>query len=195
MIATAFRFDARSHEYLSPDTGEVYPHITGMLKAAGLVDDRWYTDASRERGSGVHKLTADYDRGFIPREEVPQVDSPYKGWLQAHVAACDIVQPSWSSVEVALLHPEFRYGGRPDRAGLVYGARAVVEIKSGDPEPAHAIQLALQAMLLASVERLPAESIQRYAMYLKGNGRFKFHHFPNHRDFAEARRIIRTCCG
>lgn len=191
-----FRFDAVAHEYIDIVTGAVYPHITGMLKAAGLVDDQWYTEASRDRGSGVHRLTADYDLGAITREDVVLVDSPYKAWLLAHVQACDILQPDWTAIEEPLVHPTFQYGGRPDRVGTLYGARAIVEIKSGSPEPAHAVQLALQALLVAPEEGLPAETIQRYALYLKGNGRFTLQHFPDHRrDFARARDVIRQCCG
>src|SRR5574341_1863405 len=45
-----FRFDALNHEYLSVATGEVFPHITGMLEQTGWIDDRWYTEESSDRG-------------------------------------------------------------------------------------------------------------------------------------------------
>lgn len=191
-----FRFDATAHEYLSIDTGEVYPHITGMLEQCGLVDRRWYTAASCERGSCVHRLTTDYDLGAIAREDLPTVNSIYKGWLAAHVKAMDIIRPAWQHIEEPMVSAQYRFGGRPDRVGRVYGAIAVVEIKSGAPEPAHAIQLALQALLVAPDLKLPPESIPRYALYLKNTGRFKLETFPNTRkDFAEAKRVIHRCCA
>lgn len=190
-----FRFDAEQHQYLSIETGEVFPHITQMLEDCGLVDSRWYTDAARTRGSCVHRLTSDYDLGSIVREDLPQVNSIYKGWLAAHVWITDKVKPRWLHVEEPRVHPQFRYGGRPDRVSHVYGALAVVEIKSGEPEDGHAIQLALQAILVAPELKLPAETIPRYALYLKGTGKGTLTAFPNtRRDFAKAREIIRRCC-
>lgn len=191
-----FRFDAGRHEYLDITTGEVLPHITGMLKQAGLVDDRWFTEASRERGSGVHRLTADYDLGGIEHEDLPKVDSPYKAWLLAHVKWTQMVRPSWQIVEMPYVHPTFRYGGRPDRGGTLYHSLSLVEIKSGAREDIpHGVQLALQAMLVADEFHLTPETIRRYALYLQGNGRFVFEEFTNRtRDFGIARDVIRQCC-
>jgi len=189
-----FRFDGIRHEYVSIATGEVYPHITGMLKDAGLVDDKWYTEESRERGSCVHRLTADYDLGSFEREDLAQIDSLYKGWLSAHVDAMEKIKPTWTKVEEPLVHPVYRYGGRCDRVGEVYGAVAVLEIKTGGIEAAHAVQLALQALLVAEDVGLPAETIQRYALYLKRTGRWTLQRFPNRADFNQARRIIKLCC-
>lgn len=188
MEATPFRFDANTHEYVNIRTGDVRPHITGMLQAEGLIDDRWFTEESCERGSCVHRLTADYDLGALdPRE----CDSKYKGWLLGHVALMRIVNPSWRHVEEPMLHRALDFGGRPDRVGTIYGAVGVWEIKSGLEDPAHAIQLAMQAILAAPIVGLPAESLVRYAAYLKSNGKYKLVEYKQRRDFDEAHRIIR----
>ena len=60
-MSVPFRFDALNHEYIALDTGEMLPHITGMLETAGLVDDLWFTEESSECGTCVHSLTAQYD--------------------------------------------------------------------------------------------------------------------------------------
>lgn len=195
-MSFTFQFDSGSHEYVSIATGEAYPHITQMLQDTGYVDPRWYTDESRERGSAVHRTTADYDLGLIERNDLKLTDDPkYKGWLCAHVEAMDIIQPKFQSVEEPLVHSRHLYGGRPDRVGLIYGAVAIVEIKTGAPEKGHAVQLALQAILVAEEVKLPAESIVRYGLYLKGNGRFKFDEFKDTRkDFANALEVIKRCC-
>lgn len=193
--ALPFRFDAAAHEYLSVDSGEVYPHITGMLQTTGWVDAKWYTAESRDRGSAVHRLTTDFDLGAIGREDLPLVNSIYKGWLMAHVSAMDIIRPTWDMIETPMVHSVHHYGGRLDRGGMVYKAFSVVELKSGGPEKAHAIQLALQAILASEKVNLPAETIPRYGLYLKSNGKFKLELFPDtRRDFAEARRVIARCC-
>ncbi len=186
-----FRFDSVNHEYVSMETGEAYPHITGLLKVAGLVDDRWYTAESRDRGSAVHRLTTDYDLGAFGREDVATINSKYKGWLAAHVKAMDMIRPQWRHIEEPFVHQTHLYGGRPDRVGLVYGAVSLMEIKSGDVEKSHPIQLALQAILVEPEVKLPAETLPRYGLYLKANGKWRVETFVNRKDFDVARRIIR----
>jgi hypothetical protein len=71
----------------------------------------------------------------------------------------------------------------------------VVEVKSGGPEKAHAIQTALQALLAELTTRVPADAIGRFAEYLKPNGRAYIERFERRADFDEARKIIRACCA
>lgn len=188
-----FRFQADLHEYVNIVTGSTYPHITGLLKDAGLVDSRWFTDEARERGHQVHLSTARYDLGSYDRKDLITVNDPlYKGWLLAHVGAMDQVQPKWQAVEEPIVHATLRFGGRPDRYGYVYGAIANVDLKTGAKEDSHAIQTALQNILIAPLVGLPAEAIPRYCLYLKSSGRFVLHAFPDtRRDFAKAREILR----
>jgi len=54
-------FDPLLHEYRDGDT--VIPSVTQILKGAGLIDDRWYTEEARERGSAVHELCQRYAQG------------------------------------------------------------------------------------------------------------------------------------
>jgi hypothetical protein len=189
----ALAFNANRHEYIDLTLGEIVPHITGMLEEAGWIDARWYTEESSERGRAVHQLTADYDLGAIadPRS----VTSKYKNWLLAHVTTMAILRPTWRHVEVPLFSARHHYGGRPDRAGLVYAAESVAEIKSGAFEKAHGIQLALQAILVSEEVGIPPEFISRYGFYFSHKGKFGVEEFVDRRDFDEAYRIIRTCCG
>lgn len=175
------------------DTGATFVHITGLLKSAGLTNDRFYTDESRERGHQVHLSTARYDLGSYDRDDLIAVNDPlYKGWLLAHVAAMDQIRPQWQAVEEPIVHATLRFGGRPDRYGDVYGAITNVDLKTGAKEDAHAIQTALQNILIAPLVGLPAETIPRYCLYLKSSGRFVLHAFPDtRRDFAKAREILR----
>lgn len=194
-MSAPFRFSSSDHAYIDIATGAEIPSITQLLKEAGLVNDRFYTEESRERGSCVHRLVADYDLGAIHKEDLPEVNSVYKGWLQAHVAAMDVIQPTWLSIEERRVHETLRFAGTLDRHGKVYGAVAVVEIKSGAVEDAHPIQLALQCLLVSPEVGLPAETIPRYGLYLKRTGRWTLQSFPDtRRDFAKAREILRRFC-
>jgi hypothetical protein len=71
----------------------------------------------------------------------------------------------------------------------------VLEIKSGPPEASHAIQTALQAMLVEQQVGVPARFQVRFALYLQGDGKHKLREHKRDYDFDVAREIIRKCCG
>jgi hypothetical protein len=196
-MATAvlpFRFDPIEHAYLDLETGEVFPHITGMLEDFGLIDDTWYTEESSHRGTQVHTLTASYDLGAI--ENPNQVDSAYKAYLLAHVRAMQILRPTILAVEEPAVHPYFRFGGRPDRRVIVNRAKGILEVKTtAKAEQSHAIQTALQAILVADTFDLPPESLVRFCLYLRKDGKFKLEEHRAMHDFVVARRVIRQCCN
>jgi hypothetical protein len=188
----AFRFDRVEHVYITPE-GEELPHITGMLQATGWIDDRWYTEESSRRGTAVHQLTADFDLGAL---DVASCVSPFRGYLLGHVKAMSLLRPTIVTVEEPLVHPGFRFGGRPDRAWTLYGLEAIGEIKTGDPERSHRVQTALQAILRAGAGEslLPPELTARYALYLKDRGKFYVEEHKDRRDFDDAYRVIKKCC-
>lgn len=192
--AVPFRFDAEQHRYTELATGRTLPSITQMLKRTGHVDDEFFTEDSRIRGHAVHKLTADYDLGAL---DPAKCVSQYRGYLLGYVAATNLLKPQglvFHAIEEPLVHPVFRFGGTPDRDVTLFGLRGVTEIKSGVSCKSHPIQTALQAMLVATVCGLPAESLGRWCLYLKANGKFKMEQYADRRDFTEAQRVIRACC-
>jgi len=184
-----FRFDAASHTYYGAD-GSVLPHITGMLETTGWTDDTWMTEESSERGQIVHALTCDYDLGALEPDACVSV---HRGYLLGHVECTSRLRPRWTHIEVPFAHPSLRFGGRPDRLGLVLNRRAVFEIKSGAPTKAHPIQTALQAILAGGYDPLPAWQWARYCEYLTKSGRYKLEEHRDRRDFDIAHDIIRTC--
>ena len=183
------RFDAIEHQYFID--GEEVPHITGMLDNVNLIDDAWLTEEGRERGQIVHRLAADFDLGAIadPR----QVENIYKGWFLAHVAAMRTIRPTWTAVEQAIISVAHRFGGRPDRVGRVWGAWAVVDLKTGTRSAATPIQTALQAILAAPGLRLPPTAIVRYELDLKKNGKWELFEHTDRRNFDKAYEVIRDC--
>jgi hypothetical protein len=174
-------------------TGETLPHITQMLEATGHVDSTWFTAEARDRGTAVHRLCADLDHEALEPSDLDEKD-PYRNYLLAYAQALQIIRPTILDIEVPAVHVVHRYGGRPDRRAIVYGLQAVLEIKSGDPEKAHPIQCALQAILVAPELQLPPEVIGRFALYLKPTGKWKLEYFTRRRDFDVARQVIRECC-
>lgn len=188
-----FRFDHHTHTYTDVQTGEIFPHVTGMLQRTGWVDDTWLTEESCDRGHVVHQLTADYDLGAI--EHPHSVTSEHKGYLLAHVKAMELAQLTVLAVEEPIVDPVWRFGVRPDRTVDDRGMVGPLEIKSGDPTKAHPIQTALQAIALEHKLKVPAELQQRLCLYLKPNGRFKLVEHRERSDFAAAREILQACCA
>ncbi len=204
-----FRFDEAAHEYLDLATGDIFPSVTQMLTRTGHVDGAdFFTDESRERGSAVHELTAAYDLGALGTEADVMADPSIgedrgglargvgiRGYLLAHVKAMSIMRATVLEVEVPKVHPVLRFGGRPDRVLIAWGARAVLDGKSGAPAKYHRLQLALQAILDSTDALLPPESIVRYSLYWKKDGKFSLVEHRDRHDFDIAREIIQTCCG
>lgn len=189
VTAPAFGFDAGRHEYVDRETGLVYPHITGLLKWSGDLDDRWFTQESRVRGTAVHRLTAEYDLGGHS-DPVASVGA-YKPYLLAHIAMRALVQPTILRVEEPMVHPGYRFGGRPDRIVRLLGVRGSFEIKSGEPTKAHKLQAAFQCLLDSMDAGIPPEALGRWAAYYTPDGRFRIRPFEDAKDFARVRDILR----
>ena len=189
-----FRFDAERHEYWALDTGELLPHITGILVSAGRIDTRWYTRSARDRGTLVHAWTMDIDFKVLP--QLDEVGAEFRPYLAAYKMFAAIERPINLAIEVALVHPHFRYGGRIDRQVRMRGKTGVLEIKTGGTERWHMLQTALQAMLQSEETGIPTETLGRWVVYLRKvgksstRGRFALEEHRDPADFAEARQIL-----
>lgn len=190
-----FRFDAERHEYFALDTGELLPHITGMLLRSGEVDDRWFTEEARDRGGAVHNMTAEHDLGAL---ELEGCVSEHKGHLLAWAAALQVLGAELIDVEVARVHRFYRFGGRPDRTAICRRKHGVIELKTGQRSKSHGIQTALQCMLWADELQVPAPSLARWVVYTREDGTYRIdplHEQPgSRRDFDRALEIIRQTC-
>jgi len=191
MADVVFRFNAAQHEYVELGTGVLFPHITGLLHAGGLVDDTWYTEESSERGTAVHRLTADFDLGAL---DVESCITRHRAYLLAYVAAVSILRPEILEVELPRVHPVHRYAGRPDREVRIDKRAGVLEIKTAVPASSHQVQTALQAILVADKYDLPPEMFGRWCLYLKPSGKFMLLEHDQRADYERARKLIREFC-
>lgn len=190
IIDPVFRVDPANHAYFLNDVQ--VPSITQMLEDCCYIDDTYFTEECAERGTMVHRLTADYDLGAI--EQPASVENIWKGYLLAHVAAMrSMGRPAWTAVEVAVASAAYRYGGRPDRVGKVWGAVSVLDIKTGGTYDWHGIQTALQVILVAPEFHLPPPTIPRYGLNLRNNGKYKLLEHKDTKDFDRAYEVIRRC--
>ena len=160
MTAIDLHFDQATHVYRLGD--RVLPSVTQVLKEAGIIDDTWYTEESRIRGSFAHEATALDDAGVLDESSV---DSSLAGYLEA-----------WRRFKrdsgMRILKAEFRicdrvygYAGTVDRLAVVRHQPTIPDIKTGDPEPWHALQLAGYARCV------PGRPM-RMGVYLHDDGKY-----------------------
>lgn len=176
MIATPkCEFDADTHTYRID--GKEVPSVTQVLKEAGLVDTRWYTEEGRERGERIHIITEMYDQGILLERQVPEM---YRGYLAAWKK---FLRESGAEVlenESVVWNAVLGYAGMMDRLVAWNKLDAILDIKGGGVGKWECIQTAGYAG--ARDPRRPPP--QRFAIHLRSNGAYTLKKHENfHRDF------------
>jgi hypothetical protein len=171
-------FDAEEHRYWC--NGREYPSVTRIIAAAGLSDARWYTDRATRRGTIVHTVLAWEDTGRLvnPGAIPPEIQPYWVAWLDC------LKHEGWAiaAVEKRVIHGTWGYAGTLDRLVTNGAGTAVVDIKTGAPEPWHAIQTAAYAETMGC---LP----MRCAVYLRDDGTYRL---TAHTD-PDDRRVWSSC--
>lgn len=179
-----FRFDAHQHKYYVGDRELI--SVTTLLKIMGL---QWYPDneavrLKMELGSYVHQITEYYDKNrlgysvkFYPEniykndairkengmhEALPYFEA-YKKFLQD--TDCEIVE-----VETRYYHPAWWYAGTIDRLVRLNGQLAILDLKTGIPIPATALQIGGYAELYRHWQGVTPKG---HVLYLQKDGNYK----------------------
>lgn len=118
------------------------PHVTDILRDAGLIDATWFTDWSRDRGTAVHEATRYDDEGDLDESSIDPAVAPR---LAAYRAFRRDAQPVIHAIELPVEHDLHGYCGTVDRVVEIAGRRGVLDIKPPSREPWHALQLAAYA--------------------------------------------------
>lgn len=166
-IKAGLTFEPEDHVYRLD--GVVIPSVTQVLDAAGFVDATWFTPEATQRGTDVHEITAIYDRQIDKEKAECAIEKVYPeaiGYLRAwqsflaesKATVLDIEQRSYNGVN--------RYAGTIDRRLSIRGVQTAVDIKTGQPEPWHALQLAAYA-------KCEPYSRGRYTVYLRKDATFR----------------------
>lgn len=169
-------FKSETHQYFI-DGVEIYSN-TQILKLAGLIDDRWYTDHGKDRGHAVHLGCQLLDEESLDWASLDLEIEPYVIAYERFKRESGFIP---DIIEVPFYNYPHRYGTTIDRTGPMNGRKILLELKSGAVEPWCALQLALQNECLP--QRLP-----KFALQLKSDGTYQLHEFkdPNDRNVALA---------
>lgn len=165
-------FDAETHTY-TDDDGSIMISVTQVLADAGFYGDvaKFWDEYSRDRGSAVHKAIELHYAGTLDESTVDPVVRPY---FDAYLKFADEsgFYPAWC--EKRMSNHDIMVAGTADLIGPLNGKAAIIDIKSGTPGPATAIQL-------SGYEYLFGARVQRIALQLKDNGKYSMHTYENRR--------------
>ena len=182
-------FNPAIHEY--KDGGEIIPSVTQILKVAGVIDDRWFSEESRERGSAVHDLAERYANGEREDKLGRSLESleyvnAFARWMKE--------KKVYSIYTECTVHNSIngkRSAGRFDILALIGGKRVLVDLKSGGPAPWHKVQLAAYALAMFQ-DGTPVNPDKVANLYVKPDG--TYHYRPvNGMDLVRAIRTWKEC--
>lgn len=154
--------DAKTHIYTVGDT--VYPGVTDILKAAGLIDDEWFTEESRFRGECVHIATALYDTLKLDFDGMDESIRPY---VEAYIkfrqeSECKILE-----IEKKFVNKRYGFAGKFDRKIMLHGRTGLLDIKAGAKQAWHGVQLQGYRIGIHGIGH------KAFCLYLSSKGTYK----------------------
>lgn len=166
-------FDKETHSYYTPN-GKLWS-VTQILQQVGLIDTTWFTTAAMERGSLVHSITEQIDKGS---PETP-VTTCYQGYIDAYKKFKVDTKLNFEMIEKELAHPLLNYAGTPDRAF------PLVDIKTTTNKSyrADVLQLAAYWLLLQANKLTGTLLPSAYFLYLYDDGTYYFSRVKNLVDY------------
>lgn len=172
--------DHQTHKYTIG--GRRVGGVNEILQALGIINARWFTPESRERGSAVH-LACEYL--LQGRLDWATVDESIKGYVDAAAkfvtdAGIVIGHPD-NRIECPVYHPQLHYAGMPDFSGKAFGDECVIDHKTGLVGQAGLATAAYEMALRAEDgSRMPR---RRFAVQYKNNGKYKLTPLTDSRDY------------
>lgn len=165
-----FIYNDELHLYMLD--GRVLPSVTGILKGELFIDDSFYTEDARIRGTYVHLACHLYDKGTLDLDEL---DSALRPYLDAYILFKGETGFQVNESEVPCYHPQYLYAGTPDKIGIMAGTDALIDLKSGDIQPWCALQT-------AAYELFFPKSMKRFGVQLTNEGKYKMTPFTDRTD-------------
>jgi hypothetical protein len=176
-------FDPKSHEYSW--NGKRLAHVTEILHVSGIrhlfPGDPATMTLAAWRGSLIHAATQSVDQGVDPRVS----EEALAGYIAAYADFCSthlfVPSPDWT--EQPICDPDLGVAGTPDRVGFIgeHLIGTVLDLKTGEPDPATAVQLAAYRFMLRA-NNFPVA--HRLSVHLRPNGKFRVHEYTDSGDEA-----------
>lgn len=153
--------------------GERIPSVSEILRfmsreVYGDID-KYVLDNAAQRGTAVHSATEALDRyGTVECSE------DIYGYIQAYARFLNEHTVEWKYIEAPIAHRRMKYAGTIDRAGMVDGCFAIVDLKTNA-----AIKKPLVKAQLNGYRKLLTERRERienlYCLQLLPDGRYRLY--------------------
>jgi hypothetical protein len=156
-----------------------FPHVTQILKRAGLVDDAWFTEEARDRGSAVHIAAHYLDQGDLDWQSVHPSVLPR---LRQYQRFLDEMRPEILAVEESVVNEALQYQGRLDRRYRIAGQEWLVDFKGPGQAPWQRIQTAFYAGTFP-------RPMRRAALHLSDE-RYQFIEHKDRKDWETAKAAL-----
>lgn len=177
---TGLTLDEDGHRYRW--NGQRVGGVSEIISALGLVDRRWFTNYSRDRGTAVHLALEYLVRGVLDWRTVDPRIEGYVRAGEAFLAEACVEIGGDCLTEHLVYHPGLRYAGKLDLFAVVYGEPAVVDYKSGGLGCAGIQTAAYEGALRA--ERGDKKPYRRIAVQLRDDGTYRKHDYRSANDYA-----------
>ena len=137
-------------------------HVTTILRHAGLVETRYFTQFMRERGIALHLACELHDKGDLAPDSIdPEIAESFKGYLKF----LKEVQPEILAIEEKVEMPGM-WCGRLDRRVVINRREGILDIK-GCPSKTDPLQLAGYAMVPQRKAHADQLFLARWNLYLR----------------------------
>jgi hypothetical protein len=117
---------------------ETWPHVTEILRDAGLVSTEWMTDEDRDRGTAVHLAIKYLLEGTLDRSSLDPTVAPRIAQFERFMVE---VRPRIYAVECPVWHPLYQYQGTLDLDVAINRRDGIIDTKGPTVSPWHGVQL------------------------------------------------------
>lgn len=180
-------FSTDPHRYLD-EAGNFVPSLTQTIHLAGLssfagADPDDLANAAR-RGDLLHGVVEVYNRdreGLDPSWVTDEISGYFDGYLKFERDTGFKPDPAWTELPMIVSIQGMPLGLKPDCFGRLGKWDAVVELKAAScVQPSWSIQTAMQELGIFRSNHVGR--VQRFALQLFRDGRYKLHPHTNHQE-------------
>lgn len=174
--------DVSTHEYRF--NGRRIAGVTEILSGLGLVDARWFTEYSRERGGAVHRAAELLVKGQL---DWATVDERIRGYVEACAKFLDEASVAIGSPAILSEHlvysRTYGYAGKLDLAAPLFKSDelSIVDYKSGGVGKTVGMQLAAYEDPMRE-ELALRKPLRRFACRLSADKTYKLTEYKDRRD-------------
>jgi hypothetical protein len=144
-----------------------YWSVSQVCQVVTGKDGSQYAAGAADRGTDLHLIFALALGHYAGYCDPPDVDEAYIGYHMAMLDWMDWAKPTPMKIEDAYRHKTLPYAGTPDCVGMIGEAFGVLDLKTGQPERWHAMQV-------RAYKEMVEQAAKMWVLYVKNDGTFQF---------------------